>query len=154
MSRVDAIKNYAVNKIAEEEKAAIALRERICGYKEAILDLKPRIDELLEVGNACLQNGIPLEGQAFGGHEGYDTHQFITNSWSHLLGFVAEKDRPFTKLGIAGGGACDYNLKTDGVDITVSGNAVAHVLKRFVDEFDNFERSFYAYVDGIVSINS
>ena len=154
MSRIDNIANFAQKK--EEEKVAkeMALQQRIEAYKAQILTLKPRIDELIAVGNACLEHNIPLTGEAWGGHQGYDTHQFITNSWSHLLGFVEKYDPttrkrlPFTQLGIYGGGACNYHLTTDGVTIDVKQDAV-YVLKRFVDEFDKFESEFYKYVDGI-----
>lgn len=154
MSRIDNIANFAKKKEEEAVAKEIALKQRIEGYKEQIRALKPRIDELLKVGNACLEYGIPLTGQAWGGHEGYDTHQFITNGWSHVLGFVktfdpsTRKQLPFTKLGIEGGGACNYHLETDGVTIFVAKDE-AYVLKRFVEEFDKFETEFYKYVDGL-----
>jgi hypothetical protein len=156
MSRVENIAKYAQKK--EEERTAKELNtiRQIEEYKEKIKALKPRIDELLEVGNACLEHGIPLEGKEWGGHEGYDTNQFITNSWSHLLGFVAKSDRimrkrlPFTHLGIMGGGACNYNLKTDGVTVEVSGQEL-WVLKAFIDRFDTFEEEFYKYVDKVTA---
>lgn len=154
MSRIDNIANFAQRR--EEEKVAkeVALQQKIEDYKAQIRALKPRIDELLEVGNACLEHNIPLTGEAWGGHQGYDTHQFITNSWSHLLGFVSEVDQntrerlPFTKLGIYGGGACNYHLTTDGVTIDVRQD-IAFVLKKFVDNFDTFESEFYKYVDEV-----
>ena len=106
---------------------------------------------MLEVGNACLEHGISLTGSAWGGHEGYDTHQFISNSWSHLVGFISEeKNKPFTKVGKIGGGACDWNLTTDGVSINVNGD-VERVLKLFLDGFDAFEAEFYAYVDKVTA---
>lgn len=154
MSRIDNIANFARKREEEAVAKEIALQNRIEGYKEQIRALKPRIDELLEVGNACLKHGIPLEGQSFGCHEGYDTHQFITNSWSHLLGFVRAYDQStrkplmFTKVGIFGGGACNYHLETDGVTIRVEKDQ-AYVLKRFVEEFDKFETEFYNYVDRV-----
>ena len=101
-------------------------------------------------------NKIPLKGTGFGCKEGYDTHQFITNGWSHLLGFVdksiAPQKLPFMYLGIQGGGFYTYNLKTDGRTVYVSGSDgrdKIHVLNRFVKEFDRFEKEFYAYVDSV-----
>ena len=141
MSRIDNIAKFAKKREEEQlEKETKSLRQ-IDEYKEKIKALKARIDELLAVGNACLEHGITLTGQAWGGHEGYDTNQFITNGWSHLLGFVSEKGLPFTKLGICGGGACNYDLKTDGITI--------NILKRFVNEFDEFETEFYKYIDKV-----
>lgn len=148
MSRIDNIAKFAQKKEEEQINKEMEKKQKIYYYNERIKSLKPRIDELLAVGNACLEHGIPLTGQAWGGHEGYDTHQFITNSWSHLLGFVANKNLPFTKLGIMGGGACNFDLRTDGEITNVSGD-ILWVLKKFVDGFDTFEKEFYEYVDKI-----
>ena len=157
MGRIDNIEKFAQKRDYEQMEKEIAVQNQIEECKERIKVLKPRIDELLAVGNACMKNGIPLVGQAFGCREGYDTHQFMTNGWSHLLGFVRNfdqkqyKDLPFTKLGIQGGGACWYDLKTDGVTVDVSGKESLHVLKRFVNEFDEFETEFYKYVDKVTA---
>lgn len=156
MNRIDNIAKYAHKKEEEKNNKEMIIAQQIEEYKEKIKSFKSRIDELLVVGNACLEHGIPLDGKAWGGHEGYDTNQFITNSWSHLLGFVsvydhnARKSLPFTKIGIMGGGACNYNLATDGEIIEVSGN-VSYVLKKFVENFDEFEMEFYKYVDKITA---
>ena len=151
MSRIDNIAKFA-QKREEAQISNEQLRlQQIVEYKDKIKALKPRIDELLEVGNACLEYNIPLEGYAWGGREGYDTHQFITNSWSHLLGFVQKRKKSFTKLGIQGDGACDYELETDGITVNVSGRDVLWVLKRFVNEFDEFETEFYKYVDKVTA---
>ena len=154
MDRINKIENFAKQKCEEEKMREMKLNQQIEEYKQQIRELKPRIDELLEVGNACLKHNIPLEGSRWGGYEGYDTHQFITNGWSHLLGFVGNysqarrKVLPFTKLGIEGGGACTFNLETDGDTINVIGDK-CYVLKKFVDNFDRFESEFYKYVDKV-----
>ena len=157
MSRIDNIAKFA-QKREEEKMSKEQLRlQQIEEYKERIKALRPRIDELLEVGNACLEHDIPLTGEAWGGHQGYDTHQFITNGWSHLLGFVQNRDMdtrkllPFNKLGIWGGGCCDYNLETDGIIVNALGSDTLYVLKRFVNEFDEFENEFYKYVDKVTA---
>ena len=146
MSRIDNIVNYAQKEEEKKITKEITTQQKIEDYKDRIRALKPRIDELIEVGNACAIHGIPLTGKEWGGHEGYDTHQFITNSWSHLLGFVGDKN--ITRLGIFGGGACNYNLTTDGENIEVSGE-IYYILKRFIKEFDTFETEFYKYVDNL-----
>lgn len=147
MSRIDNIARFAEKREKDEaEKKAASLRN-IEEYKAKIRELKPRIDELLEVGNACLEHKIPLVGSGWGCHEGYDTHQFFSNGWSHLVGFVGGGNK-ITKVGKIGGGACDYNLITDGETIDVSGD-IEYVLKSFVEGFDTFEKEFYAYVDTV-----
>lgn len=155
MNRIDNIKNFAQKKELEEKNKKELKQKNIERYKQNIKELKPRIDELIEVGNACLQYNIPLTGKAFGGRESYETNQFITNGWSHLLGFVTEinpinNSKYFDKLGIFGGGACNYNLTTNGEKIEVSGN-IEYVLTRFIEEFDEFEIKFYEYVDKITN---
>lgn len=149
MSRVDNIKRYAERREQAKIDSENLSAKRIEEYKTKIKELKPRIDELLAVGNACRENGIPLTGSSFGGHEGYDTHHFISNGWSHVTGFISEgPGKPFTRIGKVGGGACDWNLKTDGNAIFVDGK-IEYVLKMFLDEFDEFEAKFYEYVDDI-----
>lgn len=155
MNRIDNIAKFARKKEMERIIKETTVTHQIEEYKEKIKSFKPRIDELIAVGNACLEHDIPLKGNGFGCREAYDTNQFITNGWSHLLGFVYVYDQstrkpfPFTKLGIMGGGCCDFDLRTDGVTVDVSGKDILYVLKRFVDEFDEFETEFYKYVDRV-----
>lgn len=157
MNRIDNIAKFAQRK--EEEKIAkeVALQQQIEDYKKKIRALRARIAQLIEVGNACVKYGIPLNGKAWGGHEGYDTHQFYTNGWSHLVGFVDDKDSEITYLGINAGGACGhYNFRTNGnliYDIHDQTKervepSVYH-LKHFLECFEEFESEFYKYVDSI-----
>ena len=149
MNRVDNIKKFANKRDIEQTQKKEDTLNRIEEYKAHIKTLKPRIDALLKVGNACLVYGIELNGSTWGRHEGYDTHQFFSNSWSHLVGFINDgKDKPVTKVGKRGGGACNWELETNGIDIEVSGN-IERVLKYFIDEFDEFETEFYKYVDKV-----
>ena len=148
-SRLENIKKFANDKNKEVLEKKLTEQKKVDEYKKKIRELKTRISEIIEVGNACLENDIPLEGRRYGGDEGYDSHQFVTNAWSHLLGFVKEKGKPIEKVGIIGGGFCKYNLITDGDVINVDGET-EYILKRFVDEFDEFEIEFYKYVDKTV----
>lgn len=50
-----------------------------------IKELKPRIDDLIKLANYAKDNGIDFNKRGWGGHEGYDTGMFYTNSWSHLV---------------------------------------------------------------------
>lgn len=146
------VEKKEVEKMTKAENERLEIKRLINEIKE----LQPRINDLLIVGNACLFNKIPLKGTGFGCKEGYDTHQFITNGWSHLLGFVdksiAPQKLPFMYLGIQGGGFYTYDLETDGRTVYVSGRDgrdKIYVLNRFVKEFDKFEKEFYAYVDRV-----
>jgi len=157
--RLDALRIYKeneelLNRVAEEKK-----QNQIESMVSQIKALEPRINELIATGNACLQSDIPLTGQAFGMREAYDTNQFFTNSWSHLVGFVGNpnvKPCVIEYLGINGGGACGiYDFRTDGervfsvnennpLDIT---SPSAGHMARFLKTFDTFESAFYEYVD-------
>lgn len=145
MSRLDNIKNYKAKLEAEEVAKANEKEIRIEQYKKIIRSFKPRIDELLKIGKACYESGIELSGSSWGGHEGYDTHQFFTNGWSHLTGFYGTE---FRYLGKAGGGACNWNLYTDGDKIVTKGDE-ERVFKMFIEQFDEFETEFYKYVDRV-----
>lgn len=149
MNRIDNIKKFAEKREFEKTKKNNDKLDRIEKYKAHIKTLKPRIAELLKVANACIESNIELDGCGWGGHEGYDTHQFFSNGLSHLVGFINDgKDIPVSKVGAIGGGICNWNLKTNGELIEVSGN-IEYVLKYFIDGFDKFETEFYKYVDKI-----
>ena len=155
-NRINAIAEFAKRRDVEKMTKEMELLRQAEECKTKIRALEPRIDELLEVGNACVKNNIPLEGSAWGGHEGYDTHQFITNRWSHLVGFVDRKNG-FAYLGIDAGGACGkYDFRTNGIDIydvheetkEKIAPSLYHMVK-FLEKFDEFEKEFYAYVDKV-----
>lgn len=156
LDRLNNINDFVECKETERKKKAEKENLEIKKLINQIKELQPRINDLLIVGNACLFNKIPLKGTGFGCKEGYDTHQFITNGWSHLLGFVdksiAPQKLPFMYLGIQGGGFYTYDLETNGDIVYVSGHDgrdKIHVLNRFIKEFDRFEKEFYAYVDSV-----
>ena len=158
-NRIEQIKAFTLRKEDEQREKDIKVINETTRLITAIQALKPRIDEIIEVGNACQTNNIPMSGQAWGGHEGYDTHQFYTNSWSHLVGFVGSSywKKPITMLGIDGGGACGkYDFRTDGLDVYEEHEdtkekvlPTIYHMKKFLEKFDEFEREFYAYIDSV-----
>jgi len=152
--RLASLRDYGKN----EERLKMAAEKQANEKREFLISkirsLAPRIDELITTGNACLQNKIPLTGQAFGMREGYDTNQFFTNSWSHLVGFAGNPHlQPchIEFLGINGGGACGvYNFRTNGIDVfsvhektpnDIVEPSIGH-MERFLNSFDTFEASF------------
>lgn len=120
-----------------------------------IKELKPRIDDLIKLANYAKDNGIDFNKRGWGGHEGYDTGMFYTNSWSHLVGFV-NRD-PITLLGIDAGGACgDVDFRTNGEHtFGLNRNTMAIIepslyrMENFIKKFDEFEREFYAYIEKV-----
>lgn len=157
MSRIDNIVNFA--KKREEDKIAkeMELLRQSEECQAQIRALKLRIKEIIDVGNACLVNGIQLEGTSWGGHEGYDTHQFVTNRWSHLVGFVQNGKSAIFELGIDAGGACgEYDFRTNGIEIydihektREKISPSLYHMKKFLENFDTFESEFYKYVDNL-----
>lgn len=158
MSRIDMINQYGSDKAKADANKERDLQVEKKRLMSEIRELFPRMIELIDEGNACVENGIPIVGQRWGGHEGYDTHQFCTNGWSHLVGFVQNPCRKETiaEIGMEGGGACTWkDLVVDPyADIIVlsASNAMCEVnaLKRFLGKFDEFETEFHKYVDSVV----
>ena len=161
--RLDDLHGYAENESFIKRAAEKEKQKKIDNLISDIKALEPRIRNLIDTGNACLQSSIPLTVQGFGMREDYDTNQFFTNSWSHLVGFVGnphDKSCHIEFIGIDGGGACGvYNFRTDGVsvfsvnernfsDIIVP--SVGH-MERFLKRFDEFESAFYNYVDKVIA---
>lgn len=156
-----------LDKQTKEEKIAKLVEERDA-LIEGIADYVDRINDLIDVANVALKNGIDINHKGWGGHEGYDTGMFFTNSWSHLLGFVRKTPlykgvETITAIGIEAGGACgntdliidtfgnvygesshrDY--KTDKIVHDVVEPPLKY-LQRFHKEFNEFEKSFYDYI--------
>lgn len=161
-SRLDALCVYKENEKLLQHAAEVKKQNKIDSLISQIKALEPRINELIVTGNACLQSNIPLTGQAFGMRESYDTNQFFTNSWSHLVGFVGNPSRKPCQiefLGINAGGACGvYDFRTDGVKVfsvnennplDITSPSIGH-MERFLKDFDSFESSFYAYIDKVI----
>ena len=164
MSRIERIYKY---RETEEEKAAQKAKEQENLGKELIKKVKgyePRIKELIETANACIENGIEINayGNSLDSYEDkYEKGTFVTNSITHRLGFVRPTKRfeAIKELGINAGGACgNWDFRTDGVKVYSLNNAdkkakskpsVEH-MKLFIGWFDYFETAFYDYVDGIV----
>ena len=138
---------------AEEEK-----REQLFNQ---IKELAPRIKELVTLANSCINNGVPLT--TYREHDYYGKgNYFFTDGWYHHLGFY---DEPLISyIGIKNGGACGiYHLMvgTDGeVKVTMDRgyyttttankkDISTGTLKRFVNEFSEFETRFLNWVDNL-----
>lgn len=150
-------------KIQADKSAAETKEKRIEKRRtealEEIKKLSPRIKEIIELANYAKKNGISLAGRRkFGGDESYDTDTFITNGWSHLVGFV--NDNPITELGITAGGACGYiDFRTDGIHTygcdtykKIEVEAPLKYLEEFVQTFDELESKFNAFIERICEV--
>ena len=150
MSRIDNIAGFALRRDAEVAAKIKQKEEREVFLKETILGWHDRIQELIDTANACVKNGIVFYHDRANDRD-YDGRHFVTDGWCHILGFVFNRHRPetITKIGKEGGGACHYDVFTDGKTITATGEDRLLALEKFVETFDEFETKFYAYVDRI-----
>ena len=168
MSRIENIKRYAMERDEKIKADGIKKQQELEEYVEQIKALGPRIKELIDVANACLEYGVEINGQGRS-HSQYsnewENKTFCTNCITHKIGFVWQsKDGKFInrieEMGINGGGACgEHYLRTNG-DYIVSRIGYGeqakykepneYQLKGFVKNFDAFETAFYKYVDNLL----
>ena len=169
MSRIDDIKAYKIkqekNKQIEEDKK----RNEIQILTERVRQLQPRIAELIETANACLESGIEIDayGKTFyRSVDDYTKGSFITNSITHKVGFVkawrgnqGNSIKKIYEMGINAGGACGHlDFRTDGIKVySVNEDDQTHMedplekhLNQFLKNFDLFETEFYKYIDAII----
>ena len=166
MNRIEAIKNY--RKRENDKKFAERKREQeeIAGLKEEVKALRPRIEELIETANTCLENDIFFDTpNSYNNEKG-----FLADSVTHYVGFIQGQDRrvgfartrPICFVGIRGGdegyGECDFitdgyemfMIKNEDVTNSYVKEPTKEYLSMFVKQFDTFEKNFYEYVDNII----
>lgn len=149
-----------LNKIAEKGRQNVEKENEEKRAKQVIVDtfsdtiksLASRIDALIKIYSALLENNIKCE-------------QFATDGFSHKVGFYTNKEDDSIRIGIKGGG-------WDGDDFAVDslGNIVVcpdlgltnkdsygrttfddycTKCRRFLGSFDEFEKRVYEYVDNL-----
>ena len=143
--RIKNMDNYGMEKERTEREEIEKKKREESEMINKIKHLKPRIQDLLSVANACLANGIELEHGSW--NHNYDKGDFIADATTHKLGFIKNASSPICYIGITGGGWSLYDLKTNGVELDADGRDKFIALKRFLKDFDKFEKLFYAYVD-------
>ena len=149
-NRINAIAAFAQRRddeIAFKQKQAEDREECL---KQTILGWSARIQQLIDTANACVEHGINFY-HFYVSNRAYDHNYFITDGCSHILGFEFNPHHPstITRIGKEGGGCCHFDVYTDGKTITATGSDRLWALERFVEEFDEFETKFYAYVDKV-----
>lgn len=141
------ITQYHNNCVIEEHKKQEDKNNEIENLKKQILSKGDKIKHLIKLGAHCYINGL-FKSDNNVCHYYLDSLTrkngfFLTDSYYHRLGFCCN----FTRLGIYGGGACDYNMSTDGDIIYVTGSDTLYVLKRFVNELEEFEHDLLNYIE-------
>lgn len=164
MNRIEKIKAYDQRCKDNAEKKRALENEKKTQLEERIRSLYPRINELIETANACIAHGIEINAYGKNHSSDYDKSTkgtFVTNYISHRIGFVMEhsKCKTIYEMGINAGGYCgEWNFRTDGENVIErheNGDrirpATIRYMERFINEFDEFERDFYGYIDGITN---
>lgn len=166
--------NKAKEKIAQhnenikkekEEKQKLE-EEEYNKYFNMIRELQPRIENIIEIGNMCVENNIKLNSRMRGSDRfssKYRYNEFITDGIYHYLGFYPENREyeHFTFIGYKMGGACGgTNFITNGeiiastpdynrYEIKSMSNPLTKHMKKFVKDFPEFEKTFYKFVDNL-----
>ena len=166
MDRLEAIMNFRKN---ENDKKSLEQKrelEEIEILKGKVVELKPRIDELLKTANVCLENYVWFDTcNAYNREQG-----FLADGITHKIGFIQDRtnfvrNNQIKYLGIRGGGFCEeFDFITNGseafmirhhdVSNTWAKDATLGYLRQFVNEFSNFETAFYEYIDKKINFTS
>ena len=175
--RIANIGLFAEKKRMEEIDKKNAVAAHIEELLGKVRSFAPRMKDLLKVGQALYENGIPLGpyDESVPGYRDDNSRIFVSNGWSHRTGFIiayringhipSRTQQYPIGFGIIGGGCAgeDLTFNADG-ELEWLNRPFGHPagcsdrpwgpkdtqhLERFVAEFDEFERRFYEYVDGL-----
>lgn len=150
MDRIERIKKYKERRLIEREEEHVRNIDKQKELMARVLELEPRINELIQTANACVENGIGISS-------------YVSRPSLNNLGFInMQSRRNIKELGILSSEHYElHNLRTDGTKCYAGRRKVktgeerilkprVEVLERFLEEFDDFEQEFYCYVDKTV----
>lgn len=141
-------KNTAKNE-GEKEKARLI---------QEISNLKPRIADLIEIGQKCQELKISFPKDTEMSKFGYDSG-FVADGVNHDLGFIT-KNSKIRYLGIKNGGYNGpwdfYTNGTESFSISnknylngATGEPTIQDMKKFLKQFDSFESAFYQWINSL-----
>lgn len=155
------IQDARIQKALEKEKET----EKLIAEIKA---LKPRIKQIIEIGNLCLENNIPI-WKRYGvscNDADYKKGVFDTDGIRHQLGFypnnhnrTTNRSSHYDYIGYIMGGACgNRDFITDGDLIADTPNrnkfAISSInepsiknMKKFLKDFPKFEKAFYDFIN-------
>lgn len=142
-TRIKVLNAYGAKKEQIRKAAEDARNKKLEDYAEKVLALKPRIDDLIAVANACVKNGISLQPAEV--TQRYENGYFISNKQNNLTGFIYREKEGIRLVGI------EDAIMTNGDHVTtfVKDCDKECAFKVFLNEFDKFETKFYEFVDEI-----
>lgn len=154
LEKIKAYKNH-IDMLEKERIDAVKIKYDLLIDK--VRALKPRISELIETANECLEYGIEINKYAINRNcYSYVQGTFVSNGMYHRVGFILNSGH-ISYVGIINGGACGiYDFVTDGEKIAYvrqnsNDTRVPGIedLEKFVNGFDEFEKQFYSYIDSL-----
>ena len=157
-------KAYLSDKIKKENKI-IQEEEKRIEYLEKIKELTPRIKKLIDLANVLIKNGYYHDFLETSSRNDYKKG-FQSEGWCHNVGFIIDGKGDIslyvTHMGIVNGGCFGENdFRTNGEDTYMSFDNYSiyrtsipinlNDAKRFLNEFDNFEKRFYEELEEFLS---
>ena len=130
--------------LSEENEKEKEMRDLL----NRVLSFHSRAKVLIDLARKCKANDINLKGKIDEMYsEGIESKNFMSDGWSHYLGFNNE----LNAIGFYNGGAFgpDDTFLTYGGELKFPirrENAVRD-FKKFIRDFDKFEKAFYEYID-------
>lgn len=147
-----------INKVAETRNAeairkATAQQEHFNTKVKAIRALAPRIADMLDIAQHLYNKNIPI-GKKRTLHVMPHSDEFVSSWWSHNLGFCYDScKRPRVEypmwFGFINGGAYGEDMCVDREGNIVRGRHKYRDMQIMLEQFDEFERKFYDYVESL-----
>lgn len=156
--KLKAIEEHKESLKEEARKRAEAIEHERERLVLELSNLAPRIKDLLIIGRALVDAGIPL-GKKTPFPD--DSNELVSNCWSHRVGYVVDYGCKFG-IGMLGGGACgkhfavDENGKTTSLGGSLDGWFISEkdydfILKAraFIYGFDEFDKKVSEFVNNL-----
>lgn len=156
MDRIEKIRLAAQKRDNEVENERQRIARLVADRMAKVKALAPRFNDLMAVAAELKGNGFTLGKRVPVGGCGFLYEEFLSNGIDHRTGFFRHQG-VIIGFGIEGGGC-------DGADVIwdINGDYIQYLsedkwndytirqkLDKFLDNFDDFERRFYEYVDNL-----
>lgn len=155
--------NAMNNKIAEDkkksEKKEILKEKEIDKLMKEAEQLFDRVKDIIRLGKYCMNNNISFPSGKYYKCDGY-YNDFESDGIRHYFGFVGrnvfKKKKSIIHVGWLNGGFCgEWDVHCDGNKIWLQHKKdktrrkvdSVEIVKRFIKDFEEFERNFYEWFD-------
>lgn len=157
LNRIAILEKKKAKDIELEEKEEAELEAKRKELMDKISDFSTRIDQIIALGNKCIELGIEFPKTTYKTCKDYAFTAFVAD-YKHCVGFMCSKHNPnkIDYIGIRDDTDHGYP------DLYVNANEVfgslerderiipsIRILKNFVDRFDRFEKQFYEWIDSM-----